>query len=363
MKKRIILLASTFALLACSEDIYQEIDQHNEEADMRTPSSFESSDPGYINPGGIPYINPGSGYQSPWDIWFRNQPFTPVYQFSNRGGVGHTSPLRLEIIPWAGLAYYDDNDDGDYTDLYLALQTGGSGIVANMNNGNYPNLFFNNQEVGNLVPADPITLDGTTIDESELIIASDPSLTLDEHLLANPANKLTPFNNNDKVFTFSSLTPQEQDLLMKYGKVFYYEVHIYENATGAPLGTYYVQYRNESLENGYANYIPIPGYTANDIPNNNVLSNDVYYYKNLDPNAQNETQWGTMANPLYPTSPNPPGTINPGFTCNSREVVIESIHPERDTFNYTQPWEIYVTMPIGSHLWRTSGPLLVVQPQ
>lgn len=326
---------------------------------MRTPSSFESSDPGYINPGGIPYINPGSGYQSPWDIWFRNQLFTPVYQFSNRGGVGHTSPLRLEIIPWAGLAYYDDNDDGDYTDLDLALQTGGSGIVANMNNGNYPNLFFNNQEVGNLVPADPITLDGTTIDESELIIASDPSLTLDEHLLANPANKLTPFNNNDKVFTFSSLTPQEQDLLMKYGKVFYYDVNIYENATGALLGTHRVQYENASLNEDF--YTLIPGYDVNEAPNNSSISDKVYYY--FDSNAPNKTEWGTTANPLYPTAPNPPGIINPGFTCNSREVVIENLFPDRELIAYGNPqWEISVTMPIGSHLWRTSGPLLVVGP-
>lgn len=69
MKKRIILLASTFALLACSEDIYQEIDQQNDKTDIRTPSSFEDNNPGWINVGGIPYIIPGDGYQSPWEIY------------------------------------------------------------------------------------------------------------------------------------------------------------------------------------------------------------------------------------------------------------------------------------------------------
>jgi len=128
-----------------------------------------------------------------------------------------------------------------------------------------------------------------------------------------------------------------------------------------PLGTYYVQYRNTSLENGYPNYIKISGYTANDIPNNNVLSNNVYYYKNQDPSVPNDTQWGTTTSPLYPTNPSS-GIPIPGFSCNSREVVIDQFFPDRDTFNYTQPWQIYVTMPIGSHLWRTSGPMLVVGP-
>lgn len=356
MKKNFLLLASIFALAACSEDVYQEIDQQNEEADMMAPPTFNDDNPGWIDVNGVPFITPGWGYQSPWDIWFRNHPFTPIYNFSNRGGVGHSSPLKLEIIPWAGLAYFDDNDDGNYTDLYLAQQTGGTGIVANMNNGNYPNLFFNNQEVGNLVPGDPITLDGTTMDESELTIASDPALTADEHLLANPPNKLGSNNNLNKVFSFSSLTPQEQDLLMKYGKVFYYEVRISVNATGAPLGTHYVQYRNETLETGNGYYEEIPGYTSI-IPNGIVPTSKVYYYYN--PAVANDTQWGTPGNP-YPTGPG-----QPGYTCNSREVVIDKVFSERVNFpGYGgQPWEMYVIIPIGSYLWQTSGPMLVVRPQ
>lgn len=371
MFKKVLLFATLCTLTACSDDVYDEMDQQNEQlandannGGMQT-NSFEDNNPGFIDPFGSPFINPGSGYQSPWDIWFRNKPFTPVYTFSNRGGAGHTSPLKLEIIPWVGLAYFDDNDDGNYTDLYLAQQTGGSGIVANMNNGNYPTLFFNNQEVGNLVPADAITLDGSNIDESELTIASDPSLTQDEHLLANPWNKhLSGFNNLDKVFSFSSLTPQEQDLLMRYGKVFYYEVRITERASGNPIGTYHVQYTNATLKTGTAaaaNYHQIMPYTVNML--GSTIGSNVFYYHNQTAGFPNETQWGTPANPLYPTTPSG-GTPIPGFSCNSREVVIEELFPDTRTFSYggSSTWSVRVGMAIGSHLWRTSGPMLIVSP-
>lgn len=350
-------------MTACSDDVYDEMDQQNEQNEANSgmqTNSFEDSDPGWINiGGGGPFINRGSGYQSPWDIWFRNDPFTPIYSFSNRGTSGHTSPLKLEIIPWVGLAYFDDNDDGFYTDLRLAQQTGGSGIVANMNNGNYPTLFFNNQEVGNLVPGDAITLDGSYIDESELTIASDPSLTPHEHLLANAGNKhLSGFNNLNKVFRFSSLTSQEQDLLMKYGKVFYYQVRITERVSGNPVGagTYYVQYRNETLEAPSPHYKDIPGYTGNTL--GTPLTSRVYYYHNQTTGFPNETQWSPGP---YPT--NPGG--GPSYTCNSREVVIEKVFGEHIKFTgYAGiPWEIYVTIPIGSYLWQTSGPMLVVRPQ
>lgn len=361
MFKKVLFFATLCTLAACSGDVYDEIDQQNEQlaneqngnnGGMQT-NSFEDNDPGWINIGGSPFINIGSGYQSPWDIWFRNDPFTPVYAFSSRGGGGHTSPLKLEIIPWVGLAYYDDNDDGIYDDL------DNPGTSFNLAGGNYPNLFFNNQEVGNLVPADPITLDGSNIDESELTIASDPSLTNDEHLLANPGNKhLSGFNNLNKVFRFSSLTPQEQDLLMKYGKVFYYEVRIFERSTGNYITTEYVQYRNGSLEKNYANYIPTP-YTATiPTPGSSTPMTPVLYYKNQTPGIPNDTQWGPPGS-LYPTGPG-----QPGYSCNSREVVINKIYSERRLFSYNgvNNWNVTVVMAIGSHLWRTSGPMLIVQP-
>lgn len=317
------------------------------------PTVFEDENPGWIDLGGSPFLNPGSGYQSPWDIWFRNDPFTPGYTFSNRGGGGHTSPLKLEIIPWVGLAYFDDNDDGDYTDLNL-VQPGNNGIVADLTNGNYPLLYAHNQEVGNFIPGDAITLDGSNIDESELTIVSDPAATPDEHLLVNAVNKHpSGYNNLNKVFSFSSATPQEQDLLMKYGKVFYYEVRITERVSGNYIGTYYVQYRNKSLEYSYQNYIKIPGYASNTSHGGNV-----YYYLNQTPGAPNETQWVAP----YPVSDSN-GNPNPNYICNSREVVIDQVFPDTEKFSYGGTnWRVIVGMAIGSHLWRTSGPMLIVGP-
>jgi len=219
MFKKVLLCATLCALAACSGDVYDEIDQQNEQlandannGGMQT-NSFEDENPGWIDLGGSPFLNPGSGYQSPWDIWFRNDPFTPGYTFSNRGGGGHTSPLKLEIIPWVGLAYFDDNDDGDYTDLNL-VQPGNNGIVADLTNGNYPLLYAHNQEVGNFIPGDAITLDGSNIDESELTIVSDPAATPDEHLLVNAVNKHpSGYNNLNKVFSFSSATHKSKTYL------------------------------------------------------------------------------------------------------------------------------------------------------
>lgn len=255
-----------------------------------------------------------------------------------------------------GLAYYDGIDDGIYDDPYIAKHNAGNGFVANLNNGNYPTLFANNQEVGNLVPAEVIELDGSSLDESELTIASDPSTP--EHLLANAGNKhLSGYNNNNEVFRFSGLTTQEEDLLRDYGKVFYYEVHVSERVSGAPLGVYNVQARNITLENPSANtfWDPIPGYNAN--VNGIALPNKVYYYFNPAAGGiLNETSWPAP----YPTVPG-----QAGYNCNSREVVIEMLHAHHRTFSgyLGQPWEIYVTMPIGSYLWQTSGPMLVVKPQ
>lgn len=95
MIKKAFLVLSIFALAACSDSVYDEIDQQNEQlaneqngnnGGMQT-NSFNNQDPGWINPTGVPFINPGKGYASPWDIWFRNHPFTPTYTFVNDGGV------------------------------------------------------------------------------------------------------------------------------------------------------------------------------------------------------------------------------------------------------------------------------------
>ena len=370
MFKKAVLFTGFFVIAACSGDIYDEIDQQNEQLTseqnannngMQT-NSFEDSNPGWINlpgGGGAPFINPGDGYQSPWDIWFRNKPYTPNYAFSNRGGGGHTSPLTIRITPWVGLAYFDGANDGFYNDDDLLLNNP-PGLVANFNGGGFPNLYANGKEVGNLVPAKPFILDGTTMAQSELSIASDWASSNPKHLLSptgfsNPA----AYNPNNITFQFPGLLPQERDLLAQYGKVFYFEVDVTETATSMFLGKFFVQVENNTLDDPAffnPNWITANGIQAN-VPGGAGLR-DVFYYHNTTPGILPDTQWDFPYPISTPTGP------NPDYICNSREVVIKQAYSNKYTFTYNgAPWEVWVVMAIGSHLWLTSGPFLVVQPQ
>src|SRR5690554_6978276 len=90
--KKVLFITAFFALAACSEDVYQEIDQQNEAVNMMAPPTFDDSNPGY-NDG---TIHPGSGYVSPWDIWHRNNPFPPSYTIVNYSGAS----LVMTVTPW-----------------------------------------------------------------------------------------------------------------------------------------------------------------------------------------------------------------------------------------------------------------------
>src|SRR5690606_1647356 len=269
MLKKAFLVLSIFALAACSDGVYDEIDQQIEDGELpMSTSSFEDSDPGWINfpgGGGAPFINPGDGYQSPWDIWFRNKPYTPSYTFSNRGGGGHTSPLRIQIRPWAGLAYFDGTNDGFYNDDYLLLNNP-PGMVADFTTGGYPNLYAGNNEVGNLIPGAFIVLDGTTMAQSELELGSDPASGNPEHLLS-PAGFPNPmgYNPNNISFRFPGLNPAERNLMAQYGRIFYFEVDIFEQATGAFIGKFFLQVYNGSVDGSspIPYWIPAGGIQAN----------------------------------------------------------------------------------------------------
>ncbi len=366
MKKTIIALMGLFTLMACSDDVYEEIDKQNKDLEndnsfeMQT-NSFDDSNPGWIDlTGGGSFINIGNGYQSPWDVWFRNAPFTPNYQFSNQGGPGHSSPLTIHITPWAGLAYYDGINDGMYNDDFL-LANSPSGLVADFTLGGYPNLYVGNNEVGNLIEGEMITLDGTSLAESEIGIASDPANMSGpgpQHLLSAVGN-LNPaaYQGKPGSFNFPSLNPAETLLMEQYGKIFIFEVTVRRGPTGPIIGNYFVQVENETLDgpSGPTNNnwkstgisVSVPGLAG---------TRDVYYYHNQTPGVSNETIWN-FAYPIMST------TNNPDFFCNSREVVIKDAHPSsRPITTYTRPWEVRVVMAIGSNLWRTSGPYLVVRP-
>src|SRR5690606_25439545 len=155
MKKILFLLGGVIFLTACSEDVYQEIDKQNEQlaneqnannGGMQT-NSFDDSNPGGLGSGG--FSNFATNYFSPWDLgWNRGVDYyelQPSYAFSNGGAVGENySPYTLQVFAWIGLAYFDGDNDGTFTDHF----TGNTFLLSG---GNYPNLYQPNQEVGNLV--------------------------------------------------------------------------------------------------------------------------------------------------------------------------------------------------------------------
>lgn len=287
-------------------------DVETTEEDMYSTNSFNNNDSGFVNgPGGTKA--PGKEYFSPWDIWFnRGKPGQqPVYLFWNGnvdGGVGDEadlaySPYELHITPYVGLAYFDGDNDGDYTDLYLPQQGApNNGIIADFNTGNYSNLYDNNdplgfpQEIGALINADPII-----IQPMQSVRFEDN----DEHL---PSNGFT-FSN---ALANNNVNLLEIELLRGYGKVFFYRVEFFEN--GNLIDTAVLHPDVVTLHNGAGNWVSaddtfhsggqqMAGY---DLAAGNVV--DLFYYDDLNnPHSYPETYW-TLSNPQ-------------DDFCNSREVV------------------------------------------
>jgi len=211
-------------LTACTTDSVFDEQNADEELPMGT-NSFDPGDSGQYYDDGTK--TPGAPYFSPWDIWFnRGANFVgkqPAYIFWNGNASGteeeHAySPYTLEVIPYVGLAYYDGDNDGFYNDP----SPGGSASY-NFTTGNYPTLYDNNtpngfpQEIGALVKMQPFIInpmDGFRYEDNQ------------DHLPLGTNRK--PYTSDN--FHFSGGVNQaEMDLLREYGKVFFYEVNIYEN--------------------------------------------------------------------------------------------------------------------------------------
>ena len=155
MKKTLLMLGGVISLTACSDEVYNNVETTEQES-MYSTNSFN---PGHS--GGFDTYNPhnpyikifGSNYFSPWDIWFNRGSdhvgFQPIYKFVNGNSdpeAQSSSPYVLKVTPFVGLAYYDGFNDGFFED-YHTPQT--------YNLSLFPNLYINNQEVGNLVQAQP----------------------------------------------------------------------------------------------------------------------------------------------------------------------------------------------------------------
>lgn len=316
MKKIVLSILGIFALAACSEDVYQEIDQQNEEADMMAPLTFNENGSGGFAGGG--FNNLAINYFSPWDIWWNRGPdfvgFQPSYVISNGGAIGENySPYTLEVFAWIGLAYFDGDNDGVFYDHSLPA---GLQLVADMaaNPGQYQNLFVNNQEVGNLVRTNtPLVfqpLEGARIEDLEDHLPM-PGGTAPRYATTPPPYNWAPWAHGFNCT--GTLQPLEINLLREYGKVFFYEVNVFE--AGAFVDTYFLHPDIQTLYNGsvskWEEVTDVPGGTIHLQGNFPPIGNFPLYY-NTD-----------TARPLDKTEfdPNNGGT---GDFCNSYEVVFDA---------------------------------------
>lgn len=336
MLKKIILFTSLGALIACSEDAIQGIDHSDENTEIPMgTNSFNDGDPGQFGYGPGSIKLPGGNYASPWDIWLRTQT-RPGYVIINGSEIG--SGYTMIVTPWVGLAYYDGNDNGLYTDV--ATNT----IVANLTTPFYTNLFANGHEVGNLIRANSIIMDGTTLQECEVTIDSNI-----EHLPVNQVNLGSGWNPLGRTIDLQGVaTPQEIALLAQYGKVFFYEVEIIHNATATVVYNGTLQLENIMRDvgaTGWDSNIPTGVF-----PDGSIAR--LYYY---NVNSPTGTQWthNPWTNPDPATSP---------LLCDSREVVFEKgIYQHEEGVNLvgvTTPGRVSMTITQGDQLWLTSAVVL-----
>ena len=299
-----------FTLMACSEDAFQDAEQNGKPSFENQANSFNDQNSGEHLPDGTKY--PGDPYVSPWDIWYNRgidfEGRQPAYLFSS-GNDENISPYTLQVFPYVGLAYYDGTNDGIYTD-----PSPGGSTSYNLTSGNYSTLYTNNvfngisQEIGKLIRMQPITVNpqsGFRMEDK-----------LDHLPLGNTPN-YPQFPNG---FSFpTGLSAQERDLLKDYGKVFFYEVNVFENGTF--LGNYLLHPDIITLQNGTGAWEKAETSAGSGVQLQSAIptlgtSVELFYY-----NANNG---GTVWN-----ENNPATGIN---VCDSREVVFRlpmslSSHP------------------------------------
>jgi|SRR5690554_3257951 len=318
MKKVTTLLLGIWggliALTSCSDSIYHEIDEQNN--DMYAPSTFNNDSIGHAH-GDNPQsglVWPGGNYFSPWDIWFRQNSYgtgnlQPSYVISN-GNVEQVTDYNIEVFAYIGLAYFDGLDDGLYYDSFEAFHNP-PGLIDDLANGNYPNLYANGHEVGNLVKTVVPIISNAYPDPSHAFRMEDQF----DHLPMGFSNRFPQFPHWWPFFDFAgTITPQERDLLRQYGKVFFYEVNVYDKTTNAPVLLNHIMHPEiETIHDPNMHWVRVEDQVGNHIhetiPLLGVSTGLYYYYDNTLPSPG--TVWD-----LYNTAP--------GYNkCDSREVVFD----------------------------------------
>src|SRR5690554_2204308 len=222
MKSKILALAGFFALAACSEDVYQDIDKHNEVLEQ---SGVGSDDSGNIAP--FTFVPGPGGYESPW--MFGSAISLNYWSFSDLSNYG----FYLRVTPYIGLAYYDGADDGTYV-----TPTGSYNLAA----GGYPNLYSSGSEYGNYIAAAPYVINGqwtTGASTQELSVQGGghcPVMAATTWTF-NPHGIFFDVQNNNVILPTTvtplpgvvvppvpSATTPEAALLRDYGKIMYYKI-------------------------------------------------------------------------------------------------------------------------------------------
>lgn len=215
--KKVLFITAFFALAACSEDVYQDIDKHNEILEQ------SSNAPG--NSGGIKPFTSAGTYESPWHF---STPEEVNHFFHSP--LPHRNGITVRVTPYIGLAYWDGGDDGTYNTP--------SGSY-NLAGGGYPNLYNGGNEYGNYIQANPIVLNmwGASPQTVELGIiwgGHCPIFTAWTYTYNWHSIFFDVMNNHvvQPSAHVAPLTPplpaaatfQEALLLNDYGKVMYYKV-------------------------------------------------------------------------------------------------------------------------------------------
>jgi len=342
MKKLLFLLGGVVTLTACSSDTVFDEQGTDEELPMGT-NSFNPDNPGHYDPGSI-LNGPGDNYYSPWDIKYRND-VIPTYTIMNHTAGEGYSIFELHLTPYIGLAYYDGVNDGQYHDAYQASLTPPA-LIADLTNGNYPNLYQNGNEIGELIPAKPIVLDGSSINHSEVSISS-----YADHCPVNPhAPGSSPgWNPEDRFFDISgAATPQEQAVLARYGKVFFYEYRVILKSNGNVVGNGFIQVENKTIQDPAAYPYWDDTFVTNAfVPGKGNVGRLRYYHNTAAPTPF--TSWLKNQGP---------GALN--VWCDSREVDYELEYSHEDYFFGYPSHKINLYMGMGANLWQTSGHVITI---
>lgn len=313
-EKSIIALMGLFALTACSEDVYQDAEEQN--ADMNAPPSFNNEDSGQYGAG--PWYNwYGINYISPWDIWFRTSnvnghiDFQPSYLFTN-GNVEDVTPYDIRVFAYAGIAYFDGTDDGQFHDVVQV----GAPPVHDLTSGNYPNLYANGHEVGNLVRI-PVSIDVPAYPAANYSFRIEDKINHLPTIGATNASAKYPFPYSG--FNFAgTISPNERELLANYGKIFFYEVHVLDKVTNALVLSTLMHPEIKTLPSGDPDDLDIGWKPVDYLAGNHVygdvptlsFSVPLYYFYDDTMTFPGGTKWD-ISNPH---------DVN---LCDSREVVFD----------------------------------------